>query len=88
MDTDAIAAKVKQEFAAKDKAKTAKKDMPKPPAKQTDEDSKKAGSSLILNPSEITCAGSQTRGPALFLCPCPSCPPSCVAPTIRQERHH
>jgi ParB family chromosome partitioning protein len=34
VDTDAIAAKVKQEFAAKDKAKTAKKAEPKPPAKQ------------------------------------------------------
>jgi ParB family chromosome partitioning protein len=34
VDTDAIAAKVKQEFAAKDKAKAAKKDAPKPPAKQ------------------------------------------------------
>jgi len=33
VDTDAIAAKVKQEFAAKDKAKTAKKAAPKPPAK-------------------------------------------------------
>jgi len=33
VDTDAIAAKVKQEFAAKDKAKAAKKAMPKPPAK-------------------------------------------------------
>ena len=34
VDTDAIAAKVKQELVAKDKAKTAKKDAPKPPAKQ------------------------------------------------------
>ncbi|MHB1698736.1 MAG: hypothetical protein ACYCSN_01150 [Acidobacteriaceae bacterium] len=34
MDTDAIAAKVKQEFAAKDKAKAAKNSEPKPPAKQ------------------------------------------------------
>jgi ParB family chromosome partitioning protein len=33
VDTDAIAAKVKQEFAAKEKAKTAKKATPKPPAK-------------------------------------------------------
>jgi ParB family chromosome partitioning protein len=33
VDTD-IAAKVKQEFAAKDKAKVAKKAEPKPPAKQ------------------------------------------------------
>ena len=34
VDTDAIAAKVKQEFAAKDKAKAAKKAEPKPSAKQ------------------------------------------------------
>ena len=34
VDTDAIATKVKQEFAAKDKAKTAKKSAPKPPSKQ------------------------------------------------------
>jgi ParB family transcriptional regulator, chromosome partitioning protein len=34
VDTDAIAAKVKQEFAAKDKAKATKKAEPKPPAKQ------------------------------------------------------
>ncbi len=33
VDTDAIAAKVKQEFAAKDKAKAEKKSAPKPPAK-------------------------------------------------------
>ena len=33
VDTGAIATKVKQEFAAKDKAKTAKKAAPKPPAK-------------------------------------------------------
>jgi ParB family chromosome partitioning protein len=34
VDADAIAAKVKEEFAAKDKAKVAKKDAPKPPVKQ------------------------------------------------------
>jgi ParB family chromosome partitioning protein len=34
VNTDAIAAKVKQEFAAKDKTKAAKKAAPKPPAKQ------------------------------------------------------
>jgi ParB family chromosome partitioning protein len=34
VDTDAIAAKVKQEFAAKDKAKAGKKTAPKPPVKQ------------------------------------------------------
>jgi len=34
VDTDAIATKVKQEFAAKDKAKSAKKATPKPSAKQ------------------------------------------------------
>jgi hypothetical protein len=34
VDTDAIAAKVKREFAAMDKAKAAKKAKPKPPAKQ------------------------------------------------------
>jgi ParB family chromosome partitioning protein len=34
VDTDAIAAKVKQEFAAKDKVKAGKKAAPKPPAKQ------------------------------------------------------
>jgi ParB family chromosome partitioning protein len=33
VDVAAITAKVKQEFAAKEKAKTAKKDAPKPPAK-------------------------------------------------------
>ena len=33
VDTDAIAAKVKQEFAAKDKVKAAKKAVPKPPVK-------------------------------------------------------
>ncbi len=33
VDTNAIAAKVKQEFAAKDKAKSEKKSVPKPPAK-------------------------------------------------------
>lgn len=33
MDVDAITAKVKQEFAAKDKAKTAKQATPKAPAK-------------------------------------------------------
>jgi ParB family transcriptional regulator, chromosome partitioning protein len=33
VDTDAIAAKVKQEFAAKDKARAEKKPAPKPPAK-------------------------------------------------------
>jgi len=33
VDVAAITAKVKQEFAAKEKAKTAKKAAPKPPAK-------------------------------------------------------
>jgi len=33
VDTEAISAKVKQEFAAKDQVKTAKKGVPKPPAK-------------------------------------------------------
>jgi ParB family chromosome partitioning protein len=42
VDTEAIAAKVKQEFAAKDKAKTAKKAEPKPPAKQQAKPAKKA----------------------------------------------
>jgi ParB family chromosome partitioning protein len=41
VDTDAIAAKVKQEFAAKDKANAAKKDGPKPPAKQQTKVAKK-----------------------------------------------
>ena len=41
VDTDAIAAKVKQEFAAKDKAKAAKKDEPKPPAKTQAKTTKK-----------------------------------------------
>ena len=41
VDTDAIAAKVKQEFAAKDKAKAAKKAAPKPPAKQQAKAAKK-----------------------------------------------
>ena len=35
VDIEAITAKVRQEFAAKDKAKTAKKAAPKPPAKQS-----------------------------------------------------
>jgi ParB family transcriptional regulator, chromosome partitioning protein len=42
VDTDVIAAKVKQEFAAKDKAKTAKKAAPKPPAKQQAKTAKKS----------------------------------------------
>jgi ParB family chromosome partitioning protein len=42
VDTDAIAAKVKQEFAAKDKAKAAKKDAPKPSAKQQPKAAKKS----------------------------------------------
>jgi ParB family chromosome partitioning protein len=42
VDTDAIAAKVKQEFAAKDKAKTAKRAEPKPPAKQQAKSAKKS----------------------------------------------
>jgi ParB family chromosome partitioning protein len=42
VDTDAIAAKVKQEFAAKDKAKPAKKAAPKPPAKQQAKTTKKS----------------------------------------------
>jgi ParB family chromosome partitioning protein len=41
VDTDAIAAKVKQEFAAKDKAKATKKAAPKPPAKQQAKAAKK-----------------------------------------------
>ena len=41
VDTDAIAAKVKQEFAAKDKARATKKDAPKPPAKQQTKAAKK-----------------------------------------------
>ncbi len=41
VDTDAIAAKVKQDFAAKDKAKTAKNDAPKLPAKQQTKAAKK-----------------------------------------------
>jgi ParB family chromosome partitioning protein len=41
-DTDTIAAKVKQEFAAKDKAKSAKKVAPKPPAKQQAKTAKKS----------------------------------------------
>jgi ParB family transcriptional regulator, chromosome partitioning protein len=41
VDTDAIAAKVKLEFAAKDKAKAAKKAAPKPPAKQKAKATKK-----------------------------------------------
>jgi ParB family chromosome partitioning protein len=42
VDTDAIAAKVKQEFAARDKAKAAKKATPKPPAKQLAKTAKKS----------------------------------------------
>jgi ParB family chromosome partitioning protein len=42
VDTDAIATKVKQEFAAKEKAKSAKKDAPKPPAKPQPKTAKKA----------------------------------------------
>ncbi len=42
VDTDAIAAKVKQEFAAKDKAKNAKKAAPKPSAKQPAKTAKKS----------------------------------------------
>ena len=42
VDTDAIAAKVKQEFAAKDKAKSAKKAAPKPPARQQAKTAKKS----------------------------------------------
>jgi ParB family chromosome partitioning protein len=42
VDPDAIAAKVKQEFAAKDKAKTAKKAAPKSPAKQQAKTAKKS----------------------------------------------
>jgi len=42
VDTDAIAARVKQEFAAKDKAKAAKKAEPKPPAKQQAKTAKKS----------------------------------------------
>jgi ParB family chromosome partitioning protein len=42
VDTDAIAAKVRQEFSAKDKAKAAKKAMPKPPAKQQEKTAKKS----------------------------------------------
>ncbi|MFY9853176.1 MAG: ParB/RepB/Spo0J family partition protein [Terracidiphilus sp.] len=42
VDTDAIAAKVKQEFAAKDKAKTANKAVPKPPVKQQAKTPKKS----------------------------------------------
>jgi ParB family chromosome partitioning protein len=41
VDTDAIAAKVKQECVAKDKAKSAKKAAPKPPAKQQAKATKK-----------------------------------------------
>lgn len=41
VDTDAVAAKVKQEFAAKDKAKTAKKAALKPQAKQPAKTAKK-----------------------------------------------
>jgi ParB family transcriptional regulator, chromosome partitioning protein len=41
VDTDAIAAKVKQEFAAKNVAKAAKKTAPKPPAKQQTKAAKK-----------------------------------------------
>jgi ParB family chromosome partitioning protein len=41
VDTDAIAAKVKQEFAAKDKAKSAKKTTSKPPAKVQSKAAKK-----------------------------------------------
>jgi ParB family chromosome partitioning protein len=42
VDTDAIAEKVKQEFAAKDKAKTANKAVPKPPVKQQAKTPKKS----------------------------------------------
>jgi ParB family transcriptional regulator, chromosome partitioning protein len=42
VDTEAIAAKVKQEFAAKDKAKSSKKAAPKPPARQQAKTAKKS----------------------------------------------
>ena len=42
VDTDAIAVKVKQEFAAKDKTKAAKKNAPKPPVKQQVKTAKKS----------------------------------------------
>jgi ParB family chromosome partitioning protein len=41
IDTDAVALKVKQEFAAKDKARKAAKPEPKPPAKQQAKTAKK-----------------------------------------------
>jgi ParB family transcriptional regulator, chromosome partitioning protein len=42
VDTDAIAAKVKQEFAARDKARAEKKPAQKPPAKQQAKTAKKS----------------------------------------------
>jgi ParB family transcriptional regulator, chromosome partitioning protein len=42
VDTDAIAAKVKQEFAAKEKVNAAKKSTPKPPTKQQTKTAKKS----------------------------------------------
>jgi ParB family chromosome partitioning protein len=41
VDTDALAAKVKQEFAAKEKAKAAKKDSPQQPTKAVVKTAKK-----------------------------------------------
>jgi ParB family transcriptional regulator, chromosome partitioning protein len=42
VDIDAVSAAVKQEFAAKEKAKSAKKATPKPPAKAQSKPAKKA----------------------------------------------
>ena len=87
VDTDAIAAKVKQEFAAKDKAKTAKKDAAETASQTTGKDSEEVRSSLTLNPTESLARGLQPQAPRLFVC-LPVYSPSCVAHDIRQERHH
>ncbi len=85
VDTDAIAAKVKQEFAAKDKAKAAKKAAPKPPVKAQAKTAKRAERHNHPIQDEHL-RGACKTGSAFFVC-LPVFPPSCEAPAVRQERH-
>jgi ParB family transcriptional regulator, chromosome partitioning protein len=79
VDTEAIAAKVKREFADREKAKGAKKPAPKLAAKAT----KKATAQPGLNRNTVR---SLMFGLRFFMSGCPSCPPLRVAPANWQER--
>jgi ParB family chromosome partitioning protein len=86
VDTDAIAAKVKQDFGVKEKAKTATKPAPKVLVKAQPKTGKKGSSSIIINPTGTLC-GACHVGSAFLCSPARLTRPLAMFLPVEQERH-